>query len=199
MEQTIPEEFTMMYSSIENEVVDLSYKITFDEKQKGVYSTFIGELELRIFALLESVAKFKGAKEEKKNYDDFFVALFESERAKPHVIVTMNAYKFIKKDYSDVFEMKEKRVSNVEIDGEITLDKHARYNCKYNNAYQNLRHNFINSLPVFGNLEYLFESLAALFIVLELQTSKIFAVYEIDENGQKSIWKRGGTVIRKFV
>lgn len=68
----IPQEFKMIYKDIEKEVIDLSYKVTFDETQKIVYSTFIGELELRIFALIESVAKFQGSEKQGDQYDFFF-------------------------------------------------------------------------------------------------------------------------------
>ena len=188
MTETVPEEFLMIYRNIEKEVVDLSYKITFDEKQKNVYSTFIGELELRIFTLIESVAKFEGS--DKQNYDEFFFNKFNNENSKPRVFVTMNSYKLSKKDYSDVFEMIEKRVVMVKEDGDFILDTKGRVNCKYNNAYQNLRHNFVNSLSVFGTIEYLFESLAALFVVIQEKASNIFAMYELTDDGKKNFWQQ---------
>jgi len=162
----IPQEFLMIYKSIENEVVDLSYKISFDERQKSVFSTFIGELELRIFTLIESVAKFRGSENQNKKYDDFFGKQYLPLKNKPDVFVTMSTYKLTKKDYSDVFDQNVKRISRVDKEGNCIPDPKERVNWKYNNAYQNLRHDFINSLPVFGTLEYLFESLAVLFVVL---------------------------------
>ncbi|WP_099044405.1 hypothetical protein [Leuconostoc citreum] len=94
----------MIYQSIEKEVVDLSYKITFDESQKNVYSPFIGELELRIFALIESVAKFKGSDTQGNQYDHFFGKLYKTEKSMPSVLVTLDGYKLNKKDYSDIFK-----------------------------------------------------------------------------------------------
>jgi len=200
MEDKTPQEFKMIYKNIEKEVIDLSYKITFDETQKNVYSTFIGELELRIFALIESVAKFKGSENQGDQYDYFFGKLYASEKNRPHVLVTMSGYKLNKKDYSDIFEGKEYKVVRVDKDRNVFYDPKGNNNWKYNNAYQNLRHNFVDSLPVYGTIEYLLESLAVLFVVLDTNSSQIFSTYEITDNGRKSysLSLGSGMAIRKI-
>lgn len=192
MTTDIPQEFLMIYQSIENEVVDLSFKISFDERQKGVFSPFIGELELRIYSLIESVAKFKGSELQNQKYDEFFGKFYQNKKNKPKVLVTMSAYGLDKKDYSDVFDKIEKRVIMIDKDGALILDPKNRSNWKYNNAYQNLRHNFIDSLPVYGTIEYLFESLAVLFLVMDRNNSQIFSTYEFTEDGKKSYWLSSG-------
>ncbi|WP_349533896.1 hypothetical protein [Leuconostoc citreum] len=199
MKDEIPQEFRMIYTNIEKEVIDLTYKITFDETQKNVYSTFIGELELRIFALIESVAKYQGSEKHVVQYDHFFGKHYESEKNRPHVLVTMNGYKLNKRDYSDVFDKKEQKVIMVDKDRNLHYDPKGKNNWKYNNAYQNLRHNFVDSLPVYGTLEYLLESLAVLFVVLDTNNSQIFSTYEFTDDGRKSYWlyQGIGMAIRK--
>lgn len=187
MEKQIPQEFKMIYDNIEKEVISLSYKIAFDETQKNVYSTFIGELELRIFTLIESVAKARGSMEQGDQYDYFFGKFYALEENKSHVIVTMSGYKLNKRDYSDVFDKKEDKVIMVDKDRNVNYDPKGNNNWKYNNAYQNLRHNFVDSLPIFGTIEYLFEALAVLFIVLKLKLSDVFATKEYAANGTRSI------------
>ncbi|QEA58263.1 hypothetical protein FGL74_00425 [Leuconostoc koreense] len=199
MEDKTTPEFKMIYKDIEKEVIDLSYKITFDETQKNVYSTFIAELELRIFALIESVAKFYGSEKQGDQYDYFFGKLYVSEKNRPHVLVTMSGYKLNKKDYSDVFEKKEDKVIMVDKERKVHYDPKGNNNWKYNNAYQNLRHNFVDSLPIYGTLEYLLESLAVLFVVLDTKDSQIFSTYEFTDDGRKSYWhyQGSGMAVRK--
>ncbi len=81
----------------------------------------------------------------------------------------------------------------------IVLDPKGNNNWKYNNAYQNLRHNFVDSLPVYGTIEYLFESLAVLFVILDMNTSTIFSEYKITDDGKKSYWayQRKGIASRR--
>lgn len=60
-----------------------------------------------------------------------------------------------------------------------------------------MRHDFENSIKKFGTLEYLFEALATLFLLVDLSTSKIFAKAEIDNSGNLTGWVSSGTAIRK--
>lgn len=62
----------------------------------------------------------------------------------------------------------------VDKDRNVHNDPKGSNNWKYNNAYQNLRHNIVDSLPIYGTLEYLLETLAVLFVVLDRNDSQIF-------------------------
>ncbi|NVY97049.1 hypothetical protein HU830_07795 [Lactobacillus sp. DCY120] len=184
---SVPYQYLQIFSNIEEEIIELSYKITFDEDQKRTYSTYIGELELRIFTLMESVIKFRTPEmSQNEKYEERFKKLYSSKTQLPNIYVVLNSYNLNKKEYTDILNKDQDRITGV-VDGE--LQRISKKNEKYNNAYQNLRHSFINSLPVFGTVEYLFEALAVLYLALDTPgLSHIFAVYYLDKDGKKWIW-----------
>lgn len=185
--------FEEIYKQIEAEVIKIAYQISIDENQKNVYSLNIGELQLRIFTQLEAVLKSKYEKDptiiNKKQgikYDECIKPLNISDKA---AVVVWGNYNLNKKLYNDVFK---KIVPRLAQDGSTPTS--SRQNYKFNNAYQNLRHSFEDSLKVYGTIEYLFEALAALFILLDYNNSVIFSKCTVDPNNPKkvSVWKSNG-------
>lgn len=194
--EKLPVQYGMIYQSIEEEIINLSYIISFDEKQKEVYSTHIGELELRLFTLMESVIKtraksmqkFKESDLNKIKYEEIIKEISKSPTS--NIIVVLESYNFHKTEYNDIFEKKESRISEIKHGLAITETKQ---NYKFNNAYQNLRHDFLNSLSVIGTLEYLFEALAVVYELLGTPYSSIFSVEEKNEKGEKYAWISNGS------
>lgn len=184
------DEYNQIYINLEKEVKELSYFIAIDEKQINTYSTKISDLILRAASLLESILKHKYASETNEthniNYDDN--KLIKSLKIEDKIIFChWNLYKANKKIFYP-FKKNEERIThpfkNVGCSG--------NQNYSWNNSYQSLRHQFINSICHYGSLYYLFETLAALFCVLEL-TSEIFSKIEKNENSEWLGWEKRGS------
>ena len=131
----------------------------------------------------ELIQQYRG----KYDYDCIPALSLEEKKA----YLYWNQYHFKKKLYDDVFKITVKKTDS---DGTV---KNSNETYKFNNAYQNLRHDFENSIKKFGTLEYLFEALATMFLLVDLSTSKIFAKAEIDNSGNLTGWVSSGTAIRK--
>lgn len=176
-ELEIPYEFKQIYNQFEDEIIKISYQISFDESQKNVYSLNIAELELRIFTQIEASLKYIATQLNinKDKYDEIIPKL--DYLRNNDFIVTLGSYNLEKKIYENMFE---KNVDRIKIiDGNIT--KNGKKNYKFNNAYQNLRHNFLESFKYYGTIEYLFESMACLTAILKINNSTLFSV--IDSTG----------------
>ena len=185
-----------IYKQIESETLNIAYHVSLDENQKNVYSPYFSELQLRIYAQIESVLKKKyqdlsdlESKKGNPKYDYDCIPALSLEEKKAYLY--WNQYHFKKKLYDDVFKITLKKTDS---DGTV---KNSNETYKFNNAYQNLRHDFENSIKKFGTLEYLFEALATMFLLVDLSTSKIFAKAEIDNSGNLTGWVSSGTAIRK--
>ncbi|GAX48511.1 hypothetical protein [Pseudolactococcus reticulitermitis] len=191
------EVFKQIYFQLESEVLKIAYQIALVEKQKNVYSVNIAELQLRIFAQIEAALKYQGLKKgfSKQNFDNYIPKIPELKLRWAYV--TWSNYHFDKKLYKNNFIKSVDRVRNVNENG-IPITDSEKKNYKFNNAYQNLKHDFTNSLSYFGTLEYLFESLSTLFIILELSNSKIFTSVEYnEEKTELTGWQRSYNSIRK--
>lgn len=191
----IPFQYIQIYTSIEEEIKKLSYMISFDESLKQTYSTYIGELELRVFTLMESVLKYRTAEmSEKSKYEDRFDSLYPDKTNIPNICIILNGYNLEKHIYTDILIKKENRITQITDGKPVKINKQ---NEKYNNAYQNLRHSFINSLPIFGTIEYLFEALAVAYLALDTPNlTQIFSIYSENEDGSKSVWAPSKNTIR---
>lgn len=191
--------YNQIYKSIEAEVIELAFSITLSEDQKKVYSPKIADLVLRAASLLESALKYSyninNGKSEGIKYDSNglmkVLKLDDDKRAYVH----WELYDIKKKEFIP-FVKNEERVTNelknVGIPG--------NQNYSWNNAYQSLRHKFVESIPHYGNIYYLFEVLAALFIVLDVQP-KIFTNLTKNDEGSFQGWisTGNGISIRKTI
>ncbi|MDL2239153.1 hypothetical protein LJC25_01885 [Bacteroidales bacterium OttesenSCG-928-K03] len=147
-----------VYKNIEQETIKLSYNIHFDDNQLNVFSTKIMDLILRAAAEIESISKelYKlngGSKTGEIKYDEDAIKYLK------------NIWKIDKKEViisnSNCFQTTRvilPFVKNETRTGKTTLTY------SWNNAYQNLKHDRANSLN-FGSVKYLFDILAALFIL----------------------------------
>lgn len=187
--------YNQIYKSIEAEVIDLAFSITLSEGQKNVYSPKIADLVLRAASLLESALKYSysldNEKDEKVNYDSNEVMkvlrLDDSKMAYVH----WNLYDIKKKKFIPFVKNEErvtKDLKNVGISG--------NQNYSWNNAYQSLRHKFVESIPHYGNVYYLFEVLSALFIVLDGQP-EIFSNLTKNDDGSYGGMVSARSLIRK--
>lgn len=147
------------YQNIEKEVEKLLYYIHLDDNQLNVYSTKIAELILRICIDIESISKelyinLKDSVQNESflNFDkaiQFLNKLWKIEE-KSIIISSYNCYLSTKK--INPFKVKEKRTGT------------ERLTFKWNNAYQNIKHNRYQSIE-YGNIDNLFLALGALFIL----------------------------------
>jgi hypothetical protein len=184
--------YRQIVSSIEREIVDLSYHVSFIEEQKKTFSPHIADLIIRVGSTLESILKEKywELKTEQKepakpnpkyDYDCIPYLDVNNQLSGRTAYCTWslnglkkNAYcPFLKKDYKQVFTQKE------------GYSNQGKSNYSWNNAYQTLRHNFTATLPKFGTIEYLLESYAALVLLCDVlmiyaHGSRIFVI--LDEN-----------------
>jgi hypothetical protein len=147
-----------VYKNLETEFLRLTYAIHIDDAQLAVYSSLISDLILRASAEIESISKelYKangGTKNQKIKYDsdalEHLNNLWILEK-KVVVISSINCYQTSK----GLIPFAKNEVSTF----------HGNRTYSWNNAYQNLKHDRANSLQ-FGSLKYLFEIMAALFIL----------------------------------
>ncbi|AVR46056.1 hypothetical protein C7S20_12765 [Christiangramia fulva] len=160
-----------VYKNIESELAKLTYDIHIDDNQINVYSSKISDLILRSAAEIESIAKelYKkngGVKENNILFDkDCIKHLNQIWKLEDKVIIISSSSCFQSQKIIKPFIKKEKNFRN-------------KLTYSWNNAYQNLKHNRYESLH-FGSLKYLFDILAALFI-LNLYFKE--EVFEITQN-----------------
>lgn len=160
-----------VYKNLEIGVINLSYSIHIDDNQLNVYSSQISDLILRASAEIESISKelYKsngGTKTSKIKYDsdalEHLNNLWKLD-LKSVIITATNCFQTIK-------ELKP-FIKNE------TSTFHNGITYTWNNAYQNLKHDRANSLR-FGNIEYLFDIMSALFILNLYYKNDIIQLYK---------------------
>ena len=192
--------FGQIYDELEKEAMKLSYQISLNEDQKKVYSINIAEMQLRIYTQIEAALKdiYVQMHPQQKipKYDEIIKLL----NWLPDVVIYVpwQSYNLQKKVYSDSFEKSVNRVTKV-VAGQPQPGEKKNY--KFNNAYQNLRHDFVNALPAFGTIEYLFEALVVLCGILGKTSTLIFSgLVRTEEKNVYCAWvTAGGSRIRKII
>ncbi|NND23902.1 MAG: hypothetical protein HKN86_04340 [Acidimicrobiia bacterium] len=147
-----------VYKNLEDELNELMFSIHIDDNQLTVYSMKIAHLIIRAVTEIESISKelyLSNGGQEKKfiRFDD--VALKHLDRQwflKDKVVIISSPNCFVSDLILKPFIKKEKR-SGLE-----------RLTYTWNNAYQNLKHNRAGNIQ-FGSLGYLFDSMAALYLL----------------------------------
>mgnify|MGYP007046733933 CR=1 FL=1 len=193
-----------IFNAIEAEVINLAYHISLEEGLKKVYSPHIAELQLRIYAQIEFLLKdiyadvSHGKGKVNPKYDEDCIPKLALKNK--YVYLHWDMCKFKKRLYRP-FCKSEERIRCIEENGSPRLEAGGKKNYRWNNAYQNLRHDFGASLCYFGTLEYLFEGLSAMTVLME-DSNHIFSIVEIaiDKNtGEKKAfgWVPGSSAIRK--
>ncbi|GGX00824.1 hypothetical protein [Salegentibacter mishustinae] len=162
-----------VYKNIESELVKLTYDIHIDDNQINVYSSKISDLILRSAAEIESVAKelykrYGGNKEKRLLFDkDCIKFLNQLWKLENKLVIISSSSCFQSQKIITPFIKTEKNLSN-----KLTYG--------WNNAYQHLKHNRYQSLHL-GSLKYLFDILAALFILNLYFRDEVF---EITQNSE---------------
>ncbi|MDR0957134.1 MAG: hypothetical protein LBM09_00975 [Candidatus Nomurabacteria bacterium] len=210
--------YKQVYDDIESEIINnIAFYISLYEDQKKVYSTKIAELQLRIYTQIEFLLKeiyydickdpvedpsydYDCLKYIKLNNSNSLISNDENNnegyKLNQLAYIHWDLFHLENKLYQP-FEMNVAKIKNIDDnDQPITDDNKKTY--KWNNAYQNLRHNFGKSIRYFGTIEYLFESLAV-FTLLLGQNSKIFTIvqYIDDQKNEISGWVPSRGFIRK--
>lgn len=191
--------FNQIYDELEKETMKLSYQISLDECQKEVYSINIAELQLRIYTQIEASLKDIYAQiHPQQDMPKYDVIIKDFNWLTDIVIyVPWQSYNLQKRIYRDSFEKCVNRVTKV-VAGKAQEDERKNY--KFNNAYQNLRHDFVNALPIFGTIEYLFEALVVLCGILGKTSTLIFSVLtKAKKQNEYWMWVPTSTVGRKRI
>lgn len=180
--------FDEIYNELEKEAMKLSYQISLNEDQKKVYSINIAEMQLRIYTQIEAALKdiYTQMYPQQKipKYDEIMESL--NWLTDIVIYVPWQSYNLQKKIYRDSFEKSVTRVTKVAA-GKAQLGTKKNY--KFNNAYQNLRHDFVNALPIFGTIEYLFEALVVLCGILGKTSTLIFSgVVKTEKQNVYQMW-----------
>lgn len=146
-----------VYKNIESELVDLTYDIHIDDNQINVYSSKISDLILRSATEIESIAKELydkngGPKKANLLFDkDCIKYLNQIWKLEDKLVIVSSASCFQSAKIIKPFIKREQNFRD-------------KLTYSWNNAYQHLKHNRYQSLH-FGSLKYLFDILAALFIL----------------------------------
>ncbi len=175
-----------IYLNIESEVNKLMYAIHMSDDNKRVYSSIISDLILRCSAEIESLSKELyrangGTKVGNLAYDHDCLKFLDKNwniSKKKVYLTSVNCF-FSQKELTPF----QKTVNRTGTEKPTYL---------WNNAYQNLKHDRGNSLS-YGNVEALFEILAALF-VLNLYFTNINYELGKDAAGTKIDWNLGSSI-----
>lgn len=146
------------YKNLEAEIAKLTYFIYINDSQLNVYSSVISDLMLRASAEIESISKelYKrngGSKIDKIKYDTDALEYLNKLWLLDEKIVSIssiNCYQTVK----NLRPFTKNEVSTF----------HGKNTFSWNNAYQNLKHDRVNSIS-FGSVKYLFDIMAALFLL----------------------------------
>lgn len=156
-----------VYKNLESEMNRLFFSIHIDDNQLCVYSSKISDLILRAAVEVESISKElyksnEGTKSTNIAYDEVAIKhlnkIWKLDKKK---VLISSANCFQKLKVLQPFVKNEKKSYN------------DKLSFSWNNSYQNLKHDRANSLQ-FGSLKYLFEIMAALFILNLYYKEEIF-------------------------
>lgn len=175
--------YWQIYLQLEKELKEIMYTISFDEKQKNVYSPRIAELIVRIGMQIESVAQQIYDREKpshgKVNYRtalNYFNKKWNMLE-KGIAVVTGNIKSTGKRPYLKPFkgEVYKESYSKSELfysdkdtptvfKADVPLDRRAKA-YRWENAYNNLKHNFYESIERYGTVQNLLTIASALYIL----------------------------------
>lgn len=177
--------FLQTYQKIQQEVLDLTYSIAFDDAQIKTSSIYIADLVLRIASEIESVAKTicreSGRHTDRhRHFDSDCIESIPDIENTFGVIIAPSMH-FVRSDSRVYFPF---RKTDVKPDGTTPI-------FPWNNAYQSLKHDKLASIKEFATIEYLLSAFSALTILLHLAmvltSSDIVALP--DSNGM--FWRPG--------
>jgi hypothetical protein len=162
-----------VFKNLESEFTALMYVIHIDDNQLNVYSSKIADLVLRTVIEIESISKdlykvYGGIKTKNIKYDyDCLPHLDEKIFLKYKAVEISSVNCFLTNRVLYPFIVNEQK----------TTKPGLTYS--WNNAYQNIKHDRVNSLK-FGSIKYLFDALSALFLLNIYFKNQIF---DLDEYG----------------
>ncbi|MBQ3452961.1 hypothetical protein IJI55_02535 [Candidatus Saccharibacteria bacterium] len=175
--------FLETYNQIEEEVIQLTYDIAFDDAQLKVHSNHIANLILMISTEIESISKAiyreNGGRKRTPAFD------YECIDKMPNIknanaLVICRKMDFAKPENIVLFPFRKT---------EYKRNKTKTPIYPWNNAYQNLKHDKAKMEKRYANIRYLMYSLAALYALLirygTCPNSQIFS--SLDDNGM--YWK----------
>lgn len=145
------------YLQLEEEVLQMKKYLTFNDEQINVHSAAMGDLILLISAQIESIAKemYKDVTgdDSRKKFDYDCIEYFIKEWSLDKKIVELNhpSIHISNKIYKPFKKNESKTGSGSPIFG-------------WNNAYQNIKHDKVNSLS-WQSVKYILESLSALYLL----------------------------------
>lgn len=165
-----------VFQNIERQFVELMFDIHIDDNQLNVYSLKISDLILRAAVEIESISKDLyllngGNKSQQIKYDeDAIKNLNRLWNLEKKIVIISSSNCFLSSRIIYPFSKKEKRRG------------FERLTYGWNNAYQNLKHDRANSLS-FASVKYLFEIMAALFILNIYFKDEVF---NLERNSQST-------------
>ena len=166
--------FWSTYKKIEEDVLNLSYYLDFSEKNKGAYSSAICDLILRCASEIESISK------------ELYKKCFDNSAELSKLKFDYDCIEtFIKNWRLDVKQIEvQEHVADFNLltytpFKKITIESKECF--KWNFAYQSLKHNKIDSIADYANIDNLFEILSALYILNLFYKDEVIKVnyYEV--------------------
>lgn len=173
-----------IYAQFEREVKEILYTITFDKYQRNVYSPRIAELIVRIGMQIESISQRiyirETSKEKKINYRtciNYFEKKWRISKKgiaiKDNVVKVNDSTRIYLRPYKDDC-YKESLVGDKKLycckdsPNAFKEDVSEEDRCRayrWENAYNNLKHNFYGAIKQYGTLINLIEILSALYVL----------------------------------
>ena len=173
-----------IYTQFEREVKDILFTVTFDKQQYKVYSPRIAELIVRVGMQIESISQRIYSREKKTdrkiNYRtciDYFNNKWKlSEKGiiiKENVVEDDDDVRLYLKPYKNECYKEAliggrkyycRKSSPNKFEENVSEEERCRA-FKWENAYNNLKHNFYGSIKYWGNIMRLVEIMSALYIL----------------------------------
>ena len=141
-----------VYQNLEDEFLNITHFIHFDDNQLNIYSEKFVDLLLRIWVEIESISKQVITPESEMYFDTICIDYLEKIwKLSSKLVYISNASMYFSSDNSILYPLKK-------------ANKRGTSGSKWKRAYQAIKHNRFNNFKQ-GNLSNCINSLAALYIL----------------------------------
>lgn len=194
--------YWQIYSELEKELDNIIFTISFTKEQHRVYSPRISELIVRAGTQIESISQHIYANVTKRKQVVNFktaiayfdkkwklsqkYAIIETNKINPTKETKLYIMPFGKMAYKESYSNGEVLFASKQNPTVFSKNIEEKDRCKaysWENAYNNLKHNFYDSIKQYGNIYNLLETMAALYVlnVYFDPDSQIKNTFQLDE------------------
>lgn len=166
------QKYWISYKNLELEVIDLSYNIAFEDKNLTVYSSKIAEIILKCATYIESVSK------------DLYIENSKTKKERDKIKFDREAIDYLDKNWD--LELKKVFIVSPHINFSFKEISPFEINAgkklyKWNDSYQNLKHDIMICMSEYANIDYLIQIMSALYLLNLYYLNLEFKIYNDSE------------------